>query len=153
MSADRGSAGSGGSGYSGTPLAKKIGIKAGHRVALRHAPDAFDIPGLPEGVTPAPGGPRDADVTVAFYREHATLAAEAPALVAELADDAMLWIAWPRRAAGHVSDIAENDLRDLFLPLGVVDVKVAALGEDWSGLKFVRRKENRREGVLKKSLP
>ncbi|MFI1004099.1 hypothetical protein ACIP10_33135 [Streptomyces galbus] len=56
----------------------------------------------------------------------------------------MLWIAWPRRAAGHDSDIIENLLRDFFLPLGVVDVEVAALGQDWSGLKFVRRKENRR---------
>ncbi|MEU6373312.1 hypothetical protein [Streptomyces sp. NPDC046909] len=68
--------------------------------------------------------------------------AEAVALVDHLADDAMLWIAWPRKDAGQVSDIAEGDLRDTFLPLGVVDVKVAALGEDWSGLKFVRRREN-----------
>ncbi|MFJ6085912.1 DUF3052 domain-containing protein [Streptomyces sp. NPDC092369] len=146
------------SGYSGTPLAKKIGIKPGHRVLLLHAPDSFDIPDLPEGVdltattsTPlstsipahAHADPRPADITLAFHRTHATLAAEAPDLVAALADSAMLWIAWPRKAAGHVSDIAENDLRDLFLPLGIVDVKVAALGEDWSGLKFVRRKENR----------
>ncbi|MGW3288009.1 DUF3052 domain-containing protein [Streptomyces sp. NPDC001002] len=147
-------------GYSGTPLAKKIGIKPGHRVRLLHAPDTFDIPDLPDDVdltasttrtrtttsTPTPQGPRDphpADITLAFYRTRATLAAEATALVAALADTAMLWIAWPRKAAGHVSDIAENDLRDLFLPLGIVDVKVAALGEDWSGLKFVRRKENR----------
>jgi hypothetical protein len=60
-----------------------------------------------------------------------------------LADHAMLWIAWPRKAAGHRGDIAENALRENFLPLGVVDVKVAALGKDWSGLKFVRRKELR----------
>jgi hypothetical protein len=142
-----------GSGYSGTPLAKKIGIKPGHQVRLLHAPGSFDIPDLPDGVdltlatlTPAPQGPGDphsVDITLAFYRTHAALAAEAPALVAALADSAMLWIAWPRKAAGHVSDIAENDLRDLFLPLGIVDVKVAALGENWSGLKFVRRKENR----------
>ena len=87
---------------------------------------------------------RTVDVAVAFHHSLADLAAEAPALVADLADAAMLWIAWPRKAAGHVSDIAENDLRDMFLPLGVVDVKVAALGEDWSGLKLVRRRENRR---------
>ncbi|WP_405870548.1 MULTISPECIES: DUF3052 domain-containing protein [unclassified Streptomyces] len=132
-----------GGGYSATPLAKKIGIKPGHRVGLRHAPDSFALPGLPDDVDLTPDGPRGTDITLAFYRTHADLAAEAPALVAALADDAMLWIAWPRKAAGHVSDIAENDLRDLFLPLGVVDVKVAALGEDWSGLKFVRRRENR----------
>ncbi|MET8164233.1 DUF3052 domain-containing protein [Streptomyces sp. NPDC005329] len=131
-------------GYSGTPLARKLGVKPGHRVRLRHAPAGWEVPGLPDGVHPAPGGPRDADLTVAFYRAHTDLAAETPALVRDLADDAMLWIAWPRKAAGHVSDITENALRDLFLPLGVVDVKVAALGEDWSGLKFVRRRENRR---------
>jgi len=131
------------SGYSGTPLARKIGIKGGQRVGLRHAPEEWDIPGLPDGCSLVVGGPRGVGVTLAFYRERARLAAEAATLVRDLADDAMLWIAWPRKAAGHVSDITENDLRDLFLPLGVVDVKVAALGEDWSGLKFVRRVENR----------
>ncbi|WP_228472601.1 DUF3052 domain-containing protein [Streptomyces cyaneochromogenes] len=130
--------------HSATPLAKKIGIKPGHRLRLRHAPAHWDIPGLPEGCEVAEGSPRGADVAVAFYRSYADLVTEAPALVDDLADDAMLWLAWPRRAAGHVSDITENSLRDLFLPLGVVDVKVAALGEDWSGLKFVRRRENRR---------
>lgn len=131
-------------GYSGTPLAKKIGIKPGYRVRLPHRPDGWDIPGLPDGAVvdgaPVDGAP---DVTVAFYRSHGDLAAEASGLTENLADHAMLWIAWPRRAAGHDSDITENALRDLFLPLGVVDVKVAALGEDWSGLKFVRRRENR----------
>ncbi|MEV2230425.1 DUF3052 domain-containing protein [Streptomyces phaeochromogenes] len=138
--------GSGASGgYSGTPLAKKIGIKAGQRVRLLHAPgEGWAIPGLPEDCEVAEGGPKEADVTLAFYREAMVLAAEGPGLVEALADPAMLWIAWPRKAAGHVSDITENGLRELFLPLGVVDVKVAALGEDWSGLKFVRRKENRR---------
>ncbi|WP_405767361.1 DUF3052 domain-containing protein [Streptomyces sp. NBC_00080] len=131
-------------GYSGTPLAKKLGVKPRHRVRLRHAPAGWDLPGLPDGVHVAPGGPRDADITVAFYRDHADLATETPALVRDLADDAMLWVAWPRKAAGHVSDLTENALRELFLPLGLVDVKVAALGEDWSGLKFVRRRENRR---------
>ncbi|QXJ24283.1 DUF3052 family protein [Actinomadura graeca] len=131
------------SGYSGTPLAKKIGIKPGHRVHLAHRPESWDVPDFPEGCVVADGGTADADVTVAFYREHVDLAAEAARLVSDLADHAMVWIAWPRRAAGHDSDITENALRDLFLPLGVVDVKVAALGDAWSGLKFVRRKENR----------
>ncbi|MGW0967958.1 DUF3052 domain-containing protein [Streptomyces sp. NPDC002516] len=132
-----------GGGYSGTPLARKIGIKAGNRVRLVHGPPDWEIPGLPEDCAIGESGPEGADVTVAFFREHAELAARADGLAADLADAAMLWIAWPRRAAGHRSDITENDLRDLFLPLGLVDVKVAALGEDWSGLKFVRRKENR----------
>lgn len=130
------------SGYSGTPLAKKIGVKPGHRVRLVHGPDDWEIPDLPDDVVV--GDDRTSDVTVAFYREAGDLTAEASGLTTDLADAAMLWIAWPRRAAGHDSDITENDLREVFLPLGVVDVKVAALGEHWSGLKFVRRRENRR---------
>lgn len=133
-----------GSDHSPTPLAKKIGIKPGHRVRLSHRPSRWEIPGLPGDCTVTDGGPQGADVTLAFHRSLAELSAEAPALVGDLADEAMLWIAWPRRAAGHDSDITDNALRELLLPLGVVDVKVAALGDDWSGLKFVRRKENRR---------
>lgn len=127
-------------GYSGTPLAKKIGIKPGHRVVLCHAPARWRIPDLPADVAIAADDPEGADVVLAFYREHADLADEAPRLAARLTPGAMLWIAWPRKAGGHVSDIAENDLRELLLPIGVVDVKVAALDNDWSGLKFVWRK-------------
>ena len=131
-------------GYSGTPLARKIGIKHGHRVHLHHRPPGWTIPDAPDTSTVVDVGATDADITVAFYRSVDDLAAEAPALVHALADRSVLWIGWPRRAAGHVSDITENSLREILLPLGVVDVKVAALGDDWSGLKFVRRKENRR---------
>ncbi|MET8878417.1 DUF3052 domain-containing protein [Nocardia sp. NPDC004604] len=127
-------------GYSGTPLAKKIGIKPGHRVVLCHAPARWRIPDLPPDIVIATDDPAGADVVLAFYREHGDLAAEAPQLAAGLTPGAMLWIAWPRKAGGHVSDIAENDLRELLLPIGVVDVKVAALDNDWSGLKFVWRK-------------
>ncbi|WP_433725086.1 DUF3052 family protein [Nocardia sp. CA-129566] len=127
-------------GYSGTPLVKKIGIKPGHRVALCHAPARWRIPDLPPDVAIAADDSEGADVVLAFYREHADLADEAPQLAARLRPGAMLWIAWPRKAGGHVSDIAENDLRELLLPVGVVDVKVAALDNDWSGLKFVWRK-------------
>ncbi|MET7619547.1 DUF3052 domain-containing protein [Streptomyces sp. NPDC005408] len=132
-----------GTGYSGTPLAKKLGIKPGQRVALRHRPPGWTIPALPEGVRVGERGSRDVDVTVAFYGTHGDLAAEAATLVEQLADRAMLWVAWPRKAAGHQSDIDGNGLRELFLPRGIVDVKVAQIDEDWSGLKFVRRVENR----------
>ncbi|MFB8280611.1 DUF3052 domain-containing protein [Nocardia colli] len=127
-------------GYSGTPLAKKLGIKPGHRLALRHRPPGWRIPDLPAEVELATETP---DVLIVFYRTHAELAAEAPALAAGLPRGSMLWIAWPRKAGGHVSDIAENDLRELLLPIGVVDVKVAAFDNDWSGLKFVWRKKTR----------
>ncbi|WP_433756049.1 DUF3052 domain-containing protein [Nocardia sp. CA-135398] len=127
-------------GYSGTPLAKKIGIKSGHRVLLRHAPAGWRIPDLPPDVAIVTDEPESADVMLVFFRELADLAEQAPELAAGLKAGAMLWIAWPRKAGGHVSDIAENDLRELLLPIGVVDVKVAALDNDWSGLKFVWRK-------------
>ena len=132
-------------GYSDTPLARKIGIKAGHRVALQHRPADWQLPDVPD-IEVVDGRHPDADVTLVFARTYGDLVAEAPGLVADLADTAMLWVAWPRRAAGHTSDVTENGLRDLFLPLGLVDVKVAALGEDWSGLKLVRRLENRKPG-------
>lgn len=131
-------------GYSGTPLARKLGVQPGHTLVLRHVPRGWLLPDIPDGVQTVRDAVGEADVALAFFREKAALTAEVPALAAALRDTAALWILWPRKAAGHVSDITENDLRDLFLPTGLVDVKVAAVGEDWSGLKFVRRKENRR---------
>ncbi|NYE96590.1 hypothetical protein FHU41_002840 [Psychromicrobium silvestre] len=139
---------SGSAGYSGTPLVRKIGIKAGHRLRFSGRPEGWELPGLPEQVTEfdtevrAEDSP-EADVVLAFFRELTVLRAASSKLALELDDRAMLWIAWPRKAAGHRSDITENSLRELLLPLGLVDVKVAALDHDWSGLKFVRRKENR----------
>lgn len=106
---------------------------------LRHAPRGWSIPDPPPGVQTVTEV-ETADVVVVFYRTHADLAAEAPSFADLLRQGSMLWIAWPRKAGGHKSDIAENDLRELLLPTGLVDVKVAALDDDWSGLKFVWRK-------------
>ncbi|WP_035841543.1 hypothetical protein [Kitasatospora azatica] len=133
------------SGYSGTPLAKKLRIKPGQCVTLWHAPVGWALPELPEGVRVehGPGGLTEADVVLAFHRSADELRAGVQALVDALRPASCLWILWPRRAAGHVSDLTENLLREVLLPLGVVDVKVAAVGEDWSGLAFVWRKENR----------
>ncbi|MGE5291224.1 MAG: DUF3052 domain-containing protein [Micromonosporaceae bacterium] len=141
--------GTGGAGYSGTPLAKKVGIKPGHRVLLKHAPAGWSIPGLPPGAAVsrrvsekanAAGVAGAPDITIAFCRSRRQLERDVPGLVAALPAGAALWVAWPRRAAGHSSDVTENGLREVLLPLGVVDVKVAALDHDWSGLKFVWRK-------------
>ena len=137
-------------GYSGTPLAKKLGIKDGGVLALFDAPPAWSVPDLPDGVTVSqtaaesrPGTDlAEVDVALVFSRTAADLAA-VPALVASLPTRGALWVAWPRKAGGHVSDVDENLLREVLLPTGVVDVKVAALDVDWSGLKFVWRKENR----------
>lgn len=130
-------------GYSGTPAAKKLGIKAGAVVAVAGAPEGWVIPGLPEGVTVRSSLRGRFDVAVVFVRSAAELRPRAQSLPAALADESAVWIAWPRKAGGHDSDVTENLLRELLLPGGLVDVKVAAIDEDWSGLKFVRRKELR----------
>jgi hypothetical protein len=134
-------------GYSGTPLARKLGIKEGHTILLIGAPERWLIPDLPDGVqerrSAEPVMDPEAAVTVAFYRSAVELADTAPGLARALASTAALWVAWPRRAGGHQSDIGDNLLREVLLPVGVVDVKVAALDDDWSGVKFVWRLRNR----------
>jgi hypothetical protein len=129
-------------GYSQTPLAKKLGIKPGSRLSLDLAPPEWGVPELPDGVI-AVTPPAPADTLVAFFREEAELPDRLPALAQRIFPAGSLWVAWPRRAGGHRSDITENGLRDHALPLGIVDVKVAAIDDDWSGLKFVWRRENR----------
>jgi hypothetical protein len=99
------------------------------------------VPDLPDGVTA--GAPAGADVVVAFHRSAAELQAGIEALGQAIYPDGMVWIAWPRKAGGHASDITENGIRDVVLPLGLVDTKVAALDDDWSGLKVVWRRERR----------
>ena len=130
-------------GYSGRSAAVKLGIRDGTRVALLDAPREW----LPEGLGTGAEIKRDlrarSDVIIAFVRSTAQVSRLVNRLDKALADDASLWIAWPRKAAGHRSDVTENGLRDAFLPRGLVDVKVAAIDDDWSGLKFVRRKELR----------
>jgi hypothetical protein len=129
-------------GYSQTPLAKKLGIKPGSRLSLDLAPPEWRVPELPDGVI-AVAPPAPADTLVAFFHEEAELPDRLPALAQRIFPAGSLWVAWPRRAGGHRSDITENALRDHALPLGIVDIKVAAIDDDWSGLKFVWRRENR----------
>ena len=129
-------------GYSQTPLARKLGIKPGASLALDEAPPGWAVPDLPDGVVTAADGDA-ADVIVAFFRESAELPDRLPALARRIFPAGALWLAWPRRAGGHGSDITENGLRDHALPLGIVDNKVAAIDEDWSGLRVVWRVEHR----------
>ena len=126
-------------GYSGTPQARKLGIKAGLRVALDAAPPGWQLADPPP-VDVVARGP--VDVLVWFVRAAAELADVGPR-AARIFPAGALWIAWPRKAAGHVSDVTDNGIRAAVLPLGLVDVKVAALDVDWSGLKIVWRKELR----------
>lgn len=143
-------------GYSPTPLWKKLGLKAGGRLLLAGAPPGWSAGELPAGARelrarparaqwPAPraaGGPQD--VTLAFFRSLAELAGAVEPLSQRIFPEGALWVAWPRRAGGHESDITDGAIRELALPLGIVDVKVAAIDEDWSGLRLVWRKERRK---------
>jgi len=126
-------------GYSGTPLVKKIGIKEGHRVLVVNAPKA-----LPEEFEPLPASGRgELDVAILFLNSQAELKRDWPKISAQIAPDGMLWIAWPKKASGVVTDLTEDVIRNFALKTEFVDVKVCAIDETWSGLKLVIRKEHR----------
>ena len=131
-------------GYTGTPLAQKLGIRPGHVVAVLDEPDGSVVTGaLPEGVTVRRQARGRLDVVVVFLTEQARLVTRAPALGKAVAPDGMVWVAWPKRSSGMATDITENTVRDAVLPLGLVDVKVCAIDDTWSGLKLVWRKRLR----------
>jgi hypothetical protein len=132
-------------GYSGTPLAKKLGIKPGFIVATINQPDDFQtlLDPLPEDVAFRDSLRGSPDVVVAFFSELSKLKARLPALARAIYPAASLWLAWPKKASGVETDITGNDVRELGLAAGVVDVKVAAISDVWSGHKFVHRVENR----------
>ncbi|MHB8681028.1 MAG: DUF3052 domain-containing protein [Acidimicrobiales bacterium] len=127
---------------SSTALAKKLGIKEAMTVALVGAPRQWTVPGLPPGARLVRRFAPDASVVVVFVPRAAELG-RALDVVPELGPTDALWVAWPRRAAGHDSDVTDEVVRQALLPTGLVDVKVAALGEDWSGLRFVWRLSRR----------
>ena len=126
-------------GYSTTPQARKLGLKPGLRVALVDMPAGWALIDPPPFVAAGRG---TVDVLIVFVREAAALD-RLEDLGRRIFPDGALWVAWPRRAAGHVSDVTENGIRDAVLPHGLVDVKVAAIDENWSGLKIVWRTERR----------
>ena len=130
-------------GYSGRPQAAKLGLKPELRVCLHRPPAGWALTDPPPGLAePDPDG--RADVIIAFFTQAGDLAGEIEELGRRSYPAGALWIAWPRRAAGHRSDITDNIIRECVLPLGLVDVKVAAIDEDWSGLRVVWRTERRR---------
>ena len=129
-------------GYSGTPLPKKLGIKPGHRVALLGAPDGFELE-LPEDATVKRRAGGKADVILSFHIARAELERRLPALRAMMEPAAGLWIAWPKRASKLPTDLTEDVLREIALPTGLVDNKVCAVDEVWSGLRLVIRLEHR----------
>jgi hypothetical protein len=136
------------SGYSGTPLPKKLGIKAGHYVLFDNAPEGFDPQPLPYDVkleTTEDNGAGPYDVIVAFAKDHAALTEGYETLPPLLAKSGALWMCWPKKASGIVTDVTESLVREdaLALPIGLVDVKIAAIDATWSGLKLVYRLDRR----------
>ncbi|MBV9293238.1 MAG: DUF3052 domain-containing protein [Frankiales bacterium] len=131
-------------GYSGTPLARKLGIKRESRLLVVAAPPGFEIPDVPAGVTAhTRPGRTSYDVVVAFCPDRKRLTTRFAALVPRVTTAGALWVAWPKRASGMSTDLDENVVRDHGLGAGLVDVKVVAIDETWSGLKFVRRLRDR----------
>jgi hypothetical protein len=131
-------------GYSGTPLPKKLGIKPGHKVLLIGEPEEFDGLGdLPEDVAVGRTARGPADVIVSFHTERADLAKRMPKLRAAMRPNAGLWIGWPKRASKVPTDLTEDVVRELALANTLVDNKVAALDEKWSGLRLVIRLRDR----------
>jgi hypothetical protein len=133
-------------GYSGTPLPQKLGIKEGHQVALVGAPTGFDVGVLPTGAVQQSGlgrGKTPLDVIVVFVKQRADLVAQLEACRPRMQQAGGLWIAWPKKSSGVSTDIVEDTIRDVALPTGLVDNKVCAIDETWSGLRLVIRKENR----------
>ncbi|MCU1480852.1 MAG: hypothetical protein JWQ19_1638 [Subtercola sp.] len=126
--------------------AQKLGLKPGLRVCLDEAPDGWMLDDPPEGLTLI-SGPAPADIVVAFVRRAVELSPRIPGLAQRVFPAGALWIAWPRKAGGHVSDLGDVVVRKAALEFGLVDVKVAALDDDWSALKFVWRVANRGSGT------
>jgi hypothetical protein len=131
-------------GYSGTPQLKKLGISPERTLAVVAHPRGWTFAEpVPAGVEQVDATSDSAvDVLLAFVTEPMGLAA-LPAWGQRIFPAGCIWVAWPRKAAGHVSEVTENLIRDAALSLGLVDVKVAAIDDDWSGLKLMWRKENR----------
>jgi hypothetical protein len=133
------------SGYSGTPLPAKLGVKAESAVRLVGAPAGFErslVP-LPPGAAVRRRGPLRADVVLLFTTSRADLARRIGSLGEAVFPGGSLWVAWPKRSSGVPTDLTEDVLREVALPLGLVDNKVCAVDDVWSGLRLVWRKERR----------
>src|SRR5262252_3634528 len=132
-------------GYSGTPLAKKLGIKAGSEMVVLEAPPGYRkaLEPLPDDVKFAARVSAATAIVHVFATRRAELGKALKTLRAQLKPDGAVWVSWPKKAAKVATDITEDTIRELALPLGFVDIKVCAVDETWSGLKLVVRKENR----------
>jgi hypothetical protein len=132
-------------GYSGTPLSKKLGIAASTTLCVLHAPEHYDglLGPLPAGTRRVAAVSGRVTLVHAFLTSRSTMARLLQRLRPQIRPDAAVWVSWPKKASGVPTDITENTIRDVALPLGFVDVKVCAVDEVWSGLKLVIRRSER----------
>lgn len=132
-------------GYSGTPLSKKMGIKPGQQVCLIHAPDDYVewLQPLPEGVVFRTRPDEHTELVHLFVNNQTELLKKLQQLRHGLDVQTPVWVSWPKKASGMNSDVSEDTIREVALPLGYVDIKVCAVNAIWSGLKLVVRKELR----------
>jgi hypothetical protein len=131
-------------GYSGTPLAAKLGFKPGMTAAwLDPPPQLGDLLGPLDGVTVRRALRAPLDLVLCFVTERRALQRRAAGLRTAIAPDGAVWVCWPKRASKVATDMTEDVVRDVLLPTGLVDVKVAAVDATWSGLKLVVRRELR----------
>jgi hypothetical protein len=131
-------------GYSGTPLPKKLGFKPGMTAVFLDAPDHLDeLVGELDGVTVKRALRGRADIALCFVTQRRDLERRAGKLREAVAPDGMVWVCWPKKASKVATDMTEDVVREVLLPTGLVDIKVAAIDETWSGLKLVVRRELR----------
>ena len=132
-------------GYSGTPLARKLGIKDGARVFLTNAPANYArmVAPLPAGVRMVTSIDDHTDLIHMFVTRRRDLDTGLRRTIQLMRTDAAVWVSWPKKASGVATDVTEDTIREVALPLGLVDIKVCAVDETWSGLKLVVRKELR----------
>jgi hypothetical protein len=132
-------------GYSGTPLVKKLGIKQGSRVALVNAPENFqtELDELPADVKFMKSTTKSLDLILFFVLSERALAKDFAKLAARLTSNGMIWIAWPKKSSGVTTDLTFDRVQRIGLDAGLVDVKICAIDDTWSGLKFVYRLKDR----------
>ena len=130
-------------GYSGTPLPQKLGLKAGQRVWLVNAPDGFEK-NVPRDATLLDRLAKPIDFAAIFVTSTSDLTNRLPKLIAALAPAGMIWACWPKKASKVPTDLTEDVIREIALVAGVVDVKVCAISDVWSGLKLVIRVKDRK---------
>ena len=133
-------------GYSGTPLAKKLGIKPGTVLLPVHAPANYLalLDPLPENVKVSRGVMEDLDLVHLFTKTRAELIELLERYKTKIKQNGAIWVSWPKKTSGIRSEITEDSVREVALPMGLVDIKVCAVDDTWSGLKLVIRKENRK---------